>query len=529
MDSKLPLSGLRVLAVEQYGAGPFGTSYLADLGAEVIKIENHKDGGDVGRTVGPHFFGAEDSHFFQTFNRNKKSITLDLKHPDGQAVFQRLAASADAVLDNLRGDLPPKLGLTYDRLKEVNPKIVCTHLSAYGRVGSRTAWPGYDYLMQAETGHLSLTGEPDGPPTRYGLSIVDLMTGLVAAFGLLAGVIKARETGIGMDIDTSLFDVALHNLNYPGTWFLNGGTVTGRTARSGHPSLVPSQLYRTQDGWLFIMCNKAKFWPLLCQELGHPEWSDDPELVSFKTRLANRDRVTRLLDDCPDAAADGGLDRAALGQGAGLAGVRRRPGARESVRPRARQRPRLPVRRRSGSADDRQSGPGSRRRPAGPGGPEHGPAHRCPAARGRLRRGGDRQAPRPRRDRCQLGGGASSRPRRWTRRGPLRRRRPRRRPFAAGVATSALPVTLLVQAAASAAVIAPAIAAPRLLADLALGPVAVGIYIALVYLGAMFASQWGAGWIARLGPIFTSQRSLLFCAVGVMLVGVKRCCSNSRS
>jgi len=295
--SKQPLSGLRVLAVEQYGAGPFGTSYLADLGAEVVKIENHKDGGDVGRSVGPHFFGKEDSHFFQTFNRNKKSLTLDLKHPQGRTVLQRLVAGADAVLDNLRGDLPAKLGLTYEDLQEFNPKIVCTHLSAYGRKGSRTAWPGYDYLMQAEAGHLSLTGEPDGPPTRYGLSIVDLMTGLAAAFALLAGVTKARETGIGMDVDTSLFDVALHNLNYPGTWYLNGGTVTGRTARSGHPSLVPSQLYRTQDGWLFIMCNKAKFWPLLAIELGHPEWIDDPDLATFAARLANRDRVTRLLDD----------------------------------------------------------------------------------------------------------------------------------------------------------------------------------------------------------------------------------------
>jgi crotonobetainyl-CoA:carnitine CoA-transferase CaiB-like acyl-CoA transferase len=295
--SKLPLSGLRVLAVEQYGAGPFGTSYLADLGAEVIKIENHKDGGDVGRHVGPHFFGEEDSHFFQTFNRNKKSLTLDLKHPQGKAVFHALVAKVDAVLDNLRGDLPVKLGVNYEKLKEFNPRIVCAHLSAYGRSGSRTAWPGYDYLMQAETGHLTLTGEPDGPPTRYGLSIVDLMTGLAAAFGLLAGVTKARATGAGMDIDTSLFDVALHNLNYPGTWYLNAGTVTGRTARSGHPSLVPSQLYRTQDGWLFIMCNKEKFWPMLARELGHPEWIDDPELVNFAARLKNRDRVTRLLDD----------------------------------------------------------------------------------------------------------------------------------------------------------------------------------------------------------------------------------------
>jgi succinate---hydroxymethylglutarate CoA-transferase len=296
-ESNTPLSGLRVLAVEQYGAGPFGTSYLADLGAEVIKIENHNDGGDVGRHVGPHFFGEDDSHFYQTFNRNKKSLTLDLKHPEGKAVFRKLVATADAVLDNLRGDLPVKLGLTYDKLKDANPRIVCAHLSAYGRQGSRTSWPGYDYLMQAEAGHLTLTGEPDGPPTRYGLSIVDLMTGLVAAFGLLAGVTKARETGVGMEVDTSLFDVALHNLNYPGTWYLNAGVVTGRTARSGHPSLVPSQLYRTQDGWLFIMCNKEKFWPLLARELGHPEWTSDPELATFAARLKNRNQVTRLLDD----------------------------------------------------------------------------------------------------------------------------------------------------------------------------------------------------------------------------------------
>jgi succinate--hydroxymethylglutarate CoA-transferase len=295
--SKSPLAGLRVLAVEQYGAGPFGTSYLADLGAEVVKIENHHEGGDVGRGIGPHFFGDSDSHFYQTFNRNKKSITLDLKHPQGQAVFHRLAATADAVLDNLRGDLPTKLGTTFEALKGVNGRIVCAHLSAYGREGSRTSWPGYDYLMQAEAGHLSLTGEPGGPPTRYGLSIVDLMTGLVAAFGLLAGVIRARETGVGMDIDTSLFDVALHNLNYPGTWYLNAGAVTGRTARSGHPSLVPSQLYRTRDGWIFIMCNKEKFWPLLATELGHGEWISDPELSSFPARLEHRERVTRLLDD----------------------------------------------------------------------------------------------------------------------------------------------------------------------------------------------------------------------------------------
>jgi crotonobetainyl-CoA:carnitine CoA-transferase CaiB-like acyl-CoA transferase len=292
----LPLAGVRILAVEQYGAGPFGTLYLADLGAEVIKIENHRDGGDVGRSVGPHFFGPGDSHFFQTFNRNKKSVTLDLKHPDGYAAFLALVTQADAVLDNLRGDLPVKLGLTYDDLKASNPRIVCTHLSAYGRNGSRTTWPGYDYLMQAEAGHMSLTGEPDGPPTRYGLSIVDLMTGLAAAFGLLAGVVSARSTGQGMDVDTSLFDVALHNLNYPGTWFLNQGVVTGRSPRSGHPSLTPSQLYRTQDGWIFLMCNKEKFWGVLVDLLCKPEWNTDPDFATFAKRLENRERVTLMLD-----------------------------------------------------------------------------------------------------------------------------------------------------------------------------------------------------------------------------------------
>ena len=292
----LPLEGIRVLAVEQYGAGPAGTVYLADLGAEVIKVENLREGGDVGRGIGPHFFAPGDSQFFQTFNRNKRSIALDLRHPEGAAVFRDLARTADGVLDNLRGDLPAKLGLTYEALRALNPRIVCAHLSAYGREGSRAAWPGYDYLMQAEAGHMSLTGEPDGPPQRYGLSAVDLQTGLAASFALLAGILSARATGRGRDLDTSLFDLALFNLNYPGTWYLNAGAVQGREPRSAHPSLVPSQLFRTRDGWIFVMCNKEKFWPLLAGALGHPEWGADPRYASFRSRLARREEVSAMLD-----------------------------------------------------------------------------------------------------------------------------------------------------------------------------------------------------------------------------------------
>ena len=292
----LPLAGVRIIAVEQYGAGPFGTQHLADLGAEVIKIENPNDGGDVGRVVGPHYFGEGDSHFYQSFNRNKKSITLDLKNPQGRDTLRRLAKDADVVFNNLRGDLPVKLGLTYEQLKDVNPKIVCGHLSAYGRTGSRAAWPGYDYLMQAEAGYLSVTGEPDGPPARMGLSIIDLMTGTTAAMGLLAGVIGARASGTGRDIDVSLFDVALHNLAYVATWYLNSDKAIGREKRSAHPSLTPSQLYKTQDGWIFIMCNKDKFWGVLANAIGKPEWATSPEYRSFKDRLANRDRLTSELD-----------------------------------------------------------------------------------------------------------------------------------------------------------------------------------------------------------------------------------------
>ena len=294
--ARLPLAGLRILSVEQYGAGPAGTIYLADLGAEVIKIENLREGGDVGRAVGPHFFAPGDSQFFQTFNRNKKSIALDLRSAPGQEIFRNLVKTADAVFDNLRGDQPEKLGLTYEALSPLNPRIVCAHLSAYGRSGSRAAWPGYDYLMQAEAGHMSLTGEPDAPPARYGISVVDLMTGVVACLGLVSAVLGARESGRGRDVDTSLFDLALFNLNYPGTWYLNAGSVQGREPRSAHPSLVPSQLYRTADGWIFVMCNKEKFWPLLATELGHPEWAGDERFANFPARLKHRDELTVLLD-----------------------------------------------------------------------------------------------------------------------------------------------------------------------------------------------------------------------------------------
>lgn len=292
----LPLTGVRILTFENFGAGPFGSMYLADLGAEVIKIENRQQGGDATRRMGPYYLGSDDSHFFQTFNLNKKSVTLNLKTPDGQAVFHKLVGKSDAVLNNLRGDQPEKLGLTYDALKAHNPRIVCAHLSAYGRDNERKAWPGYDYLMQAEAGYLHLTGEPDSPPSRMGLSIIDFMTGITTALALVAALFGTSRSGVGRDLDVSLFDVALHQLSYPGNWYLNEGARTGRLTRSSHPSATPVQLYKTRDGWIFIMCMTEKFWQALLPIIGRVDLGTEPRFATAEERRANRDALTPILD-----------------------------------------------------------------------------------------------------------------------------------------------------------------------------------------------------------------------------------------
>ncbi len=294
------LSGVRVLAVEQYGAGPFGTQALADLGAEVVKIENPREGGDVTRSLGPFFDPAlgetADSLFFQSINRNKRSVGLDLSKPEGRAAFRALARGADAVACNLRGDVPARLGITYESLADIRPQIVCCFLSAYGRTGSRAAWPGYDYMIQAETGYFSINGDPDSPPSRFGLSIVDFMTGYCMALSVVSGVLDARATGKGRDIDVSLYDVGLANLNYLAAFAANAGYEPGRAPRSGHPTLVPCQLFRTADGWIYIMANKEKFFPALCTALGRAELAEDPRFRTFADRLEHRAELSDLLD-----------------------------------------------------------------------------------------------------------------------------------------------------------------------------------------------------------------------------------------
>ena len=293
---KAPLAGLRVLSVEQFGAGPYGSLYLANLGAEVIKIEQ-PGSGDPSRHMGPWRLGEADSDYYQTFNLGKRSLTLDLKDPEGMDVFHRLVARSDAVMNNLRGSQPARLGLDYASLAPHNKAIVCGHISAYGRDNGRADWPGYDYLMQAEAGFLSLTGEPDTPPARFGLSIIDFMTGVVGALGLVAALREAGRTGEGGDVDVSLFDVALHQLTYPGTWYLNRGAVTGRLPRGAHPYASPSQLCRTRDGWIFIMCMTQKFWQILVEILERPELGEDVRFRDLAARNDHRDELTAVLDE----------------------------------------------------------------------------------------------------------------------------------------------------------------------------------------------------------------------------------------
>lgn len=289
-----PLEGVTIVAVEQYGAGPWATLQLADLGAEVIKVEDPASGGDVGRYVPPYSEG-EDSLFFETFNRDKLSISLDLRVPAGRRVFHDLVRGSDVVFSNLRGDLPARLGLDYAALSEVNPRIVCCSLSGFGTTGPRATQPGYDYLVQGLAGWMSLTGTADGPPAKSGLSLVDLSTGYAAAVAMLAALVRVSRGGPGCDCDVSLFETALHQLGYLATWAASAGYVPERLDDSAHPSLVPFQNFATADGWIVVACPKEHFWRALCTALGRDDLLEDGRFADFESRLRHRSALVRIL------------------------------------------------------------------------------------------------------------------------------------------------------------------------------------------------------------------------------------------
>jgi crotonobetainyl-CoA:carnitine CoA-transferase CaiB-like acyl-CoA transferase len=291
----LPLSDLRIVAVEQYGAGPWGTLQLADLGADVIKIEDPRVGGDVSRYV-PPFAEGEHSLFFETFNRNKRSVSLDLKSPAGREAFEKLVGVSDIVFSNLRGDQPERLALTYEQLRHLNPRIVCCSLSGFGMTGPRRAEGAYDYTIQGIAGWASLTGEPDGPPGKSALSLVDFSGGYVAAIAMLSGVLRARRDGVGCDCDLSLFETALAELTYVGTWQASRGFTPPRTG-TAHASMVPFQTFAAGDGSIVIACPKQGLWVRLCETLERPEWAEDPRFAGFAERREHAAELVSLIEE----------------------------------------------------------------------------------------------------------------------------------------------------------------------------------------------------------------------------------------
>lgn len=279
-----PLSGIRILEIGHMLAGPYCGLLLADLGAEVIKIEPAE--GDIARRVSPHQVGPHNA-YFASLNRSKKSVVLDLAAPEGQAALAGLVRESHGLVCNLRPIAVHKLGLTYEALSRHNPRIVCVALTGYGLSGRFADQPAYDYVVQAMSGVMALTGEPDAPPTKTGYSAVDNSTGIMAALGLLAKIVEGR----GGQVDVAMSDVMLSQLNYLAGASLNAGEAPRRYAQSAHPYMVPAQLFRTADGWLTLFITHDAFWRKFCNEVGRPEWLSDPQFATMEGRRTHREPV----------------------------------------------------------------------------------------------------------------------------------------------------------------------------------------------------------------------------------------------
>jgi crotonobetainyl-CoA:carnitine CoA-transferase CaiB-like acyl-CoA transferase len=283
-----PLAGVRILEVGHILAGPFAAMLLADLGADVIKIESET--GDLSRDVGSQYVGGHNV-YFASLNRNKRSVHVNLATPEGQTDLHRMARESDALIVNLRPSAIRKLGLDYAALKNVNPKIVCVALTGYGLDGPEAEWPAFDYVIQAGTGLAAMTGDPHGPPMLPGYSAVDNSAAIMAALGLVA---KVHE-GTGGQVDVSLFDTMLSQLNYKAAAYLNGGEIPPRQQSGAHSFYAPAQLFETADGWLALFITHDVFWGRLCDEIGEPQWGSDPRFATMHARNDNRAALLELL------------------------------------------------------------------------------------------------------------------------------------------------------------------------------------------------------------------------------------------
>jgi len=261
---------------------------LADLGADVIKIES--GAGDLSRDVGSQVVGGHNV-YFASLNRNKRSVGVDLGTPEGQEAFHAMVRDAHAVIVNMRPSTIRKLGLDYRTLQEFNPTVVCVAVTGYGLDGPEAEWPAFDYVVQAGTGLAAMSGDPDGPPMLAGYSAVDNSSAIMAALGLLAKVHEGR----GGQVDVSLYDSMLSQLNYKAAAYLNGGPPPARHRAGAHTFYVPAQLFETADGWLALFVTHDEFWRRLCAELDEPDWGSDKRFATMHARFANREALLALL------------------------------------------------------------------------------------------------------------------------------------------------------------------------------------------------------------------------------------------
>lgn len=292
-ELKLPLEGIRVLDLTRVLAGPWTTMSLADLGAEVWKIENIKGGDDTRAWSVPNFKGV--STYYLCTNRGKRSIALDLKTPEGRQIVLDLAAKADVIVENFRAGTVERLGIGYEDIKAFNPAVVYCAISGYGQTGPERDRPGYDFIMQAESGLMSITGQEDGPPNRLGVAFTDVVAGMIATQSILAALYQRRETGRGQYIDVALLDATLNLLINVGTGYLNAGVEPTRYGNA-HPTVVPYQIFEAQDGTFALAVGNDRMFVDFCEQvIERPELARDPRFITSHQRALHRDELLPLL------------------------------------------------------------------------------------------------------------------------------------------------------------------------------------------------------------------------------------------
>jgi formyl-CoA transferase len=286
------LAGVRVLDLSRVLAGPYCTMFLGDLGADVVKIEQPGAGDDT-RGWGPPFAGGESAYFLSV-NRNKQSLTLDLKTPAGNEVLRRLALKADVLIENFRPGTMERLGLGEKDLRASNPRLIYASLSAFGADGPMRDWPGYDLIIQAWGGLMSITGTPDGEPTKVGVAIIDIVAGLMLGKAICAALYAREKLGVGQKIDTSLLEAQVACLVNAGGNYLIGGQ-TPRRYGNAHPSIVPYQTFKTADGYLVVGVASETIWRRFCAAIGRSELADDSRFAKNSQRVENRAQLVRIL------------------------------------------------------------------------------------------------------------------------------------------------------------------------------------------------------------------------------------------